>query len=757
MIKGNARLFAKFTAHAKHALVEAARYATAERAHDVTVAHMLRAIVSEKGSLGHNLLRLNRISVRVNKKTSPQRAQSGSLRDIPFDATAQESIKKAAEAAAWYGKSRIGTEHLLLGIFQCAHVLKDKKSQHKISRQLLRILEAASRTIHKEAGAKKSGMFPALEFFCENLTKKAREETPAPFWGREKELARVMSTLLRKNKNNPLLVGEAGVGKTAIVAELAAKIARGETPSELSGKEIFSLDVGMLVAGTMFRGDFEARLKDVIEEAQHENVIVFIDELHTIVGAGNAAGSLDLANMLKPALAHSRMRLIAATTPKEYKESIEKDAALARRFQPIAIAEESEGRTLTLLSAVKASYEQHHGVRISHAALESAVAWSKKYQTHRKFPDKALDLLDETASRLRMRKHSENEPLALEAAHIKETLEDILGAKVLEDSAHLADIALTLAQHVAGQGEALEKISEAVTRAQAGFTRPERPRASFLFLGPSGVGKTETAKALSRVVFGESHSYAGSFGHFIRMDMSEFQEPHSVSRLLGAPPGYVGFEQGGWLTEKVKHNPYALILFDEIEKAHPQVFNILLQILDEGTLTDASGEHINFKNTFIVLTSNIGTEEFNKKALGFLEGGEDRERVAAEYEAVRARVLGSLKETMRPELLNRLDHIVTFLPLSRDTLLHITKKQLNALGARLLNEKGVVLEIDETAVAALAEESKSDNEGARLVARVIAKRVEYPLAQKLLKGELVAGSTARIRYANDSFSVETKK
>ncbi|MBI3685147.1 ATP-dependent Clp protease ATP-binding subunit [Candidatus Azambacteria bacterium] len=834
MVTFSQKPFNTFTLHAQHALKEAAWRAKKEGAQAVGAAHLLDAILCEKGSLGYNILTLNNVRFLFVKKESEHNEHDATGNDIPFDGMTRDIIKKAAAAAAFYGHSWVGTEHLLLGIVRCSDILKKQKSYQKIAHQLEHILESTTHLTRQKAVSKSAGSkpfsfpkargapaaksearkFPALSFFCENLTKKAREGTLPPFWGREKELARLTSTLLRKNKNNPLLVGEAGVGKTAIVYGLAQNIARGETPAELLGAHVFSLDVGLLVAGTVFRGEFEARLKDVLEEARDRDVILFIDEIHTIVGAGSASGSLDFANMLKPALANSEIRLIAATTPEEYRASIEKNAALSRRFQPITIMEENEENTLALLSAARGTYETHHGVSISDDALRFTMRVAEKYQPQRRFPDKALDLLDETASRLRMKNASPQKrelarldqkiketeyqkyaavqagdyekgvrikkemaslahrretlcaradlapalPLRLEMAHIKETLADILGVRTLDEDGRFVDIASLLDAQIVGQKEALEKISEAITRARAGLTSARRPTASFLFLGPSGVGKTETAKAIARAVFGESSSgYARAFGNFIRVDMSEFSEPHSVSRLIGAPPGYVGFEEGGHLTEKVKHNPYALVLFDEIEKAHPQIFNLLLQMLDEGTLTSAGGEHISFKNTIIVLTSNIGTEEFNKKAIGFGSGEKNRVRVASEYDAVRASVLSALKETLRPELLNRIDHVITFMPLDQDMLAQIARIQLATLALQLAREKGVTLLVDETAITHLAEKSQSENEGARLIQRVIAQHVEYPLAKKLMAGELASGDTARIALHDNAITVEKEK
>ncbi len=591
--------------------------------------------------------------------------------------------------------------------------------------------------------------FPALSFFCENITARAHAHIREPFYGREKEIQRIVATLLRKSKNNPLLIGEAGVGKTAIVYGLCQKIVRGDVPHELAHKKVFALDMGLLVAGSMFRGEFEARLKDVIDEASDTEVILFIDEIHTIVGAGNASGALDAANMLKPALSRSGIRIIAATTPEEYRKSIEKDVALARRFQPIMVREEGEESTLALLERTRPSYEKHHGMSIASGALEAAVRYSQKYQPHRRFPDKALDLIDEAASRLRARGIAHT----LEAAHIKDTISEILGIETLDDAAPSFDIESILNAKIVGQKEVLEKIARVVTRARAGLTPAHRPLASFLFLGPSGVGKTQTAKELAFALFGERSPHH-ALGNFIRLDMSEFSEPHSISRLIGAPPGYIGYEEGGYLTEKIKRNPYSLVLFDEIEKAHPQIFNILLQILDEGTLTSANSEHINFKNTIIVLTSNIGTEEFNKKAMGFGRNSPDGTApLEEEYLAIKKNVLASLKEIMRPELINRIDHIATFLPLTDDSMRAIAALHLAALAEKLTKEKNIAVTFAPSVARYIASLPRGENEGARIIARAIAEHIEFPLASQIVAGALKSGGSARVTANTHGISI----
>ncbi len=821
--------FFKFTAHAKNVLVAALTIAEKENTgQQIAPAHLLTAMLSEKGSLAYNLLSLNGIGKNTtsrkhentkaqkqkNKQNKPEEADLIMIAD-KLDSSSKEIIKKAATSAAKHNHVYIGTEHLLYGILKESTLLKSQKGYSKITNQLDNFLRssaqfhdldrfaksgfASSKPIFSRGiGKKKEGketqeQFPALSFFCEELVKKAKEGKLQPVFGREKEIQRTINALLRKTKNNPLLIGEAGVGKTAIIHGIAQKIASGEITPFLRDKKIFYLDPGEIVAGAMFRGDFEARVKDILEEAKDKQIILFIDEIHTIVGAGNASGALDLANMLKAPLAQGEIALIAATTTAEYKKTIERDFALARRFQPILIAEETEENTFVLIKNLKTGYQAHHNLNISDEAIKSAIYYSQKYLHQKRLPDKALDLLDETAARLKnlhgiskeeqeliaaenqlkeilarkneavgaglyddglslqsvenslvlelekaksrvLEKAGASPLLTLTETHIKETIFEMLGATAIDEqnAANHLDIQKSLKEKIIGQNHVIDKTAQILARARAGLLQKNRPLASLMLLGPSGVGKTQLAKELASIVFA---------GNIIRIDMSEFSEPHSISRLLGAPPGYVGYEEGGFLTERIKRNPYALVLFDEIEKAHPQIFNILLQILDEGILTDANSETANFRNSIVMLTSNIGTEEFNKKAIGFFEEKTD---FSSEYKDVEKNVLASLKSIMRPELLNRMDHILTFLPLSKKSLERIVEIHLNELAGKLKKEKGIQLSWDEKTLGWLAGKSESENEGARLVKRIIAEYVEFPIAELMLGKGVEGGEIINI-------------
>ena len=825
----SANPFSKFTSHAKNIFARAEESAKKERSVHIEPRHLLSAITREKGCLAYNILTLNGVSVR---QPNLSMSDIDRLETSPApDEAVKNIVKKAAAIAAFYGYRYIGSEHLLFGLIAHSDILKKQKKYPRVAAQLEHMLKTTAQFHNiktlplapaqvEELARQKSGRktapahteeFPALSYFCSDLTQKALNGELTPIHGRAQETQRVVSALLRKTKNNPLLIGEAGVGKTAIVRLLAQKIAARDILPELSNKKIFALDMGALIAGTMYRGEFEARLEDILDEARDERVILFIDEVHAIVGAGSASGSLDMANILKPALADSEIKLIAATTPDEYKKTIARDRALERRFQPIFVQEEPEENIFALLNKVRPSYQSHHRVRIPDDTLDAAVVYAKRYIPQRKFPDKALDLLDEAAARARaqatpakaeqelacleselraVRKEknmavytacydkalklkereedllklqnilkAENERsnseirIVVQPEHIKEAVRDMLGVSVAEDWPGGQNIKEILEEKIIGQAEAVKKIGEVITRARAGIQPRHRPMAGFLFLGPSGTGKTHAAKTIANIVFGENSGYGKKLSNFIKLDMSEFSEPHSVARLIGAPPGYIGFEEGGFLTERVKNNPYSLVLFDEIEKAHPQIFNILLQILDEGILSDAHGEQINFQNTIIALTSNIGSEEFNKSAMGF---GQNKKGETA-FEATKKNVARSLKEIMRPELLNRLDHIITFNPLDTSALAKIAALELGALAEHVRKEKNIALEIGVGIAEYIAKKSQNPNEGARLVKRTIAEEIEYPIASLIVSDKTKQGDVIGIKIIRNKLMINPEK
>ncbi len=847
------KIFEKFTLHAKNLFFTAMSEIENKKSKLIAPEHLLSAILKENGSLAYNLLMVNGVKPKkttpkksdadasYSQKTKKNQTEINQIILSKLDNASKEILVKSVTVAAFHEHKYIGSEHILYAILEKTDLLKKNKNYEQLKKQTREILGSSSQfqnlqevppniakgnflshtTTKKENAQPKKEMekelkndekFPALSFFCENLNKECSTKKSMPVFGREKEIERISHILLRKLKNNPLLIGEAGVGKTAIVKGLAQKIVKKQIPAALLDKKIFSLDMGLLIAGTSFRGEFEARLKDILEEAENEEVVLFIDEIHTIVGAGSASGSLDAANMIKPVLSSGNIKIIAATTPKEYKLTIGKDTALARRFHPVIIKEETPKETLRTISGLKETYQEHHNIKISDEAIEHAILYSEKYFPQRKLPDKALDLIDEASSYLsntktaskdqqelseikkeletvidekRMAVFNEDyktgnelkkvegfleqeakflqksiervgfqEPrLTLTKEHIEKTLYKILNLPKTEkeNEKKVLNLKKHLLKNIIGQNEIIKKVSENIIRAHANIRKKQKPLVSFVFLGPSGVGKTELAKQIAKEVFGSSFGYNKEFNSFIRIDMSEFSEPHSTSRLLGSPPGYVGFEEGGYLTEKVKNNPRSLILFDEIEKAHPQIFNILLQILDEGVLTDSNSQAVDFKNTIIVMTSNIGTEEFNKETLGFF--GQEKKEARKHFEQIREKTKKSLKEIMRPELINRIDSILTFLPLSPEALKKIVKKEIKEFKTQLKKSKNIDLEISEDVLKYLTEKSQSKDEGARLVKRMIEEKVEFPLAEKILSEKTKDGDKIKISLGKNGLEI----
>src|SRR5919199_1481670 len=725
--------------------------------------------------------------------------------EIPFTPRAKRVLELSLEEARQLGHNYIGTEHLLLGLIRegegvAARVLENLGVDlTKVRTQVIRMLgETAEVTSGATQGRTKT---PTLDEFGSNLTQMAGEGKLDPVVGREKEIERVIQILGRRTKNNPVLIGEPGVGKTAIAEGLAQRIVDNHVPDLLEDKQVFTLDMGLLLSGTRYRGDFEERLKQIMEEVrQSGNIILVIDEIHTLVGAGSTEGGMDAANLLKPALARGELQCLGATTLDEYRKHIERDAALERRFQPVMVGEPSVEDTIEILYGLREAYEQFHKVKISDVAVEAAAKLSDRYIPDRFLPDKAIDLIDEAGSRIHLmhsgpssavkevrrelsrvtQKKEESvkaqnfdkasqmrdRELELEAqlkalvandqeqnnsitpivseediAQIVASWTGIPVNKLTEsESAMLLHLEDTLHQRLVGQEEAVVAVSRAIRRARVGLKNPNRPIASFIFSGPTGVGKTELAKALAAYFFGSEEA-------MIRLDMSEFMESHTVSKLIGSPPGYVGYNEGGQLTEAVRRKPYTLVLFDEIEKAHPDVFNMLLQLLDDGRLTDAQGRTVDFKNTLIIMTSNVGSKVIEKggSSFGFESSGNEAE---SRYLRIRDKVNEDLKGYFRPEFLNRLDEIIVFRQLTRDEVKQIADLMLRDISTRLL-EQGIGLEVTERFKDRLVDEGYDPSYGARPLRRAIMRLLEDSLAEAMLSGEVSNGDTALIDVDED--------
>lgn len=766
-------------------------------------------VLNKKGITAENIEKLIRANIGCGTVTK--------LSPDYFTPRAKRVIETAMTSCNNMGKKYVGTENLLIGIlsevdnYAIRFINELNVDVAALTTEALKASGINPNDMAKEqrfsSEEDKSTDAPTLTKYGRNLTEEAKKGKMDPVIGRSKEVERVIQILCRRTKNNPCLIGEPGVGKTAIVEGLAQKIANGDVPEILENKKVYSLDLTSMVAGTKYRGDFEERIKSVIEEVTKSNqIILFIDEVHTIIGAGSAEGSTDAANILKPALARGEFQLIGATTISEYRKNIEKDSALERRFQPVNVAEPTEEDTVLILKGLKDKYEAHHKVKITDNAIEAAVKLSSRYISDRFLPDKAIDLIDEAASRVRLTacavppilKELEEQIADAEAekeeainsqefelaascrdkeASLKKqydeekvkwqqdnrisngevTDEDIAeivsswtGVPVSqlteEESARLLRLEEELHRRIVGQEEAVTAVAKAIRRGRVGLKDPKRPIGSFIFLGPTGVGKTELCKSLANSMFGSENM-------MIRLDMSEYMEKHTVSRLVGSPPGYVGFEEGGQLTEKVRRNPYSVVLFDEIEKAHPDVFNMLLQILEDGILTDSQGRKVDFKNTVIIMTSNVGARLITEKKIsfGFGDGQEDKES-----KNVKDLVLGQLKNTFRPEFLNRVDDIIVFSKLNKEQIVLIAEKMLENLSERLKN-LNIQLVLDDSVKSALAEKGFDDVYGARPLRREIQNKIEDRLSEKILDGSIKNGDKVECSYIDNEFEFRTIK
>ena len=771
--------------------------------------HLLIGLLSVDGVakrvLEENGVSYDKFMELVNKLLTPGNVAVGSADNMT--PRAKKVIALAANEAYRLNSQKIGTEHILIALLKEGDSIAIRLLNTigvNLQKMYIDILTALGLDIsqarndyanYKNSGNSSKSQTPTLDLYSRDLTEYAKTGKLDPVIGREAEVQRVIQILSRRTKNNPCIIGEPGVGKTAIAEALAERIAEGRVPDTIRGKRVVTLDMSGMVAGSKYRGEFEERIKKVIDEVvKNGNVLLFIDEIHTIIGAGGAEGSLDASNILKPSLARGELQVIGATTREEYRKRIEKDAALERRFQPVVIEEPSEGESILILKGLREKYEDHHKVRITDEALEAAVKLSARYINDRYLPDKAVDLMDEAASKARLSvfntkpesrtiekriaelEEQKEEAIKNEAYDVASSLkreqtklkqkfaelklaeeqkkqqktivvgEDEIAGVVADwtripvnklkqsESDRLMKLENVLHERVVGQDEAVKAVSKAIRRGRVGFNAQGRPIGSFLFLGPTGVGKTELSKALAEAVFGNEAS-------MIRVDMSEYMEKHSVSKMIGSPPGYVGHEEGGQLSEKVRKNPYSVILFDEIEKAHPDVFNVLLQVLDDGRITDSQGRLVSFKNTIIIMTSNAGAQKIiTPKKLGF-KAEENKE---ADYQLMKDGVMAEVKRIFKPEFLNRIDETIVFHTLSEEELKKIVKIMVKDLAGRAKEQMGLKLKFTETAIKHLAKIDKEANYGARPLARKIKTEVEDLLATEVLLGHIKHGNEVKI-------------
>jgi len=803
-------MFERFTDRARRVVVLAQEEARMLNHNYIGTEHILLGLIHEGEGVASKALEslgISLESVREQVQEIIGQGQQAPTGHIPFTPRAKKVLELSLREALQLGHNYIGTEHILLGLIRegegvAAQVLV------KLGADLSRVRQQVIQLISGYQGGKEgagAGVGPSgaaegtpagslvLDQFGRSLTQAAREGKLDPVIGREKEIERVMQVLSRRTKNNPVLIGEPGVGKTAVVEGLAQDIVRGEVPETLKDKHLYTLDLGALVAGSRYRGDFEERLKKVLKEIRTRgDIVLFIDEIHTLVGAGAAEGAIDAASILKPMLARGELQVIGATTLDEYRKYIEKDAALERRFQPIQVAEPTLPHTIEILKGLRDRYEAHHRVSITDGALVAAANMADRYVNDRFLPDKAIDLIDEAGARLRIRRMTappdlreydekiaavvrekestidgqdfekaarlrddekklraekarrENEwksgDLDVVAEVDEELIAEVLAASTgipvfkltEEESSRLLHMEDELHKRVVGMDDAIRALSQAIRRTRAGLKDPRRPGGSFIFAGPTGVGKTELAKTLAEFLFGDEDA-------LIQLDMSEYSEKHTVSRLFGSPPGYVGYEEGGQLTEKVRRRPFSVVLFDEVEKAHPEIFNSLLQVLEDGRLTDSQGRMVDFKNTVIIMTTNLGTRDISKGSLGFTAGPDSR----SDYDRMKAKVTDELKQHFRPEFLNRVDEVIVFPQLTREEIVQIVDLEIAKLDGRL-KDKDMGIELTPAAKELLAKRGYDPVLGARPLRRTIQREIEDVLSEKILFGELKSGEIVAV-------------
>jgi len=813
--------FHRFTNNAKKSLISAQKIAEVSGS-EIKPNHILLGLLGTREGLASDILGSFNVTLEKVRSIMDFIEPSG-FNKIGLSIDSKKIIEKAMDLARRYDQMYVGTEHLLLGTlaesYEVNNILERLDvSAEEIKKQVENLLandfsESSLSDLsvfgegvtnrRKDIANKKT---PSLDKFGFDLTEQAKEGKLDPVIGRSREIIRVISILNRRVKNNPILIGDPGVGKTAIIEGLAQKIVNEEVPEVLLGKRVFTLDLAGMVAGTKYRGEFEERLKKVITEVKKsKDVILFIDEFHTIVGAGAAEGAIDAANILKPSLSKGELQTIGATTLDEYQKYIEKDAALERRFQPVIVKELTVPETIMVLKGIRKLYEDHHKITITDEALEAAAKFSYRYITDRFLPDKAIDLVDEAASRVRVengeipknlrakqkqleklleekeeavikQEYEKAAQLKIKEMRLKEELKEIdrdrpnsfkelsitaeqiasvvssmtgmpITKLIKKETEALLDLEKQLKKKIIGQDEAISEIVKYIRRSRVGISDAKRPNGSFIFLGPTGVGKTELAKILASEIFENESS-------LIKIDMSEFMEKHNVSRLVGAPAGYVGYEEGGKLTEAVRHNPYSLILLDEIEKAHPDVFNILLQILEDGYLTDAKGRKVDFRNTIIIMTSNVGMDKLTKQAeIGFKASDEEsKQRAIEKYNSMKKDILKDLKDKFRPEFLNRIDKIIVFKPLDKESIFKIANIHLRQLAERM-SEQGILLKFTKKVEEFISKEGYEPENGARPIRRVVQNLIEDSLAEGMLLGNFKAGDTIKIDIENDKIKL----